>query len=229
MASINPPLILCDTDVIIQLFVARSVVPLRCLRDRFGVQPTVVPEVGVELQRRAHSDIARRYASANQNGLIKELDVPTLRAIKHCFPPEIAEDSPDAVWDRIQDLGDDYYRWVDLGESYTYAASMTLRVPTTSNDGRAIKTLRNNGIPVPVPVLRAFDLIAFSVQCGAMPLDDADEIRKKLVAAPREFVPRAFQHCGFAEGLKSFLPRLIDGSTRCEIPIDANALTLMPG
>ncbi|AKF08840.1 hypothetical protein DB32_005989 [Sandaracinus amylolyticus] len=155
------------------------------------------------------------------------LGVPTIRRIKSQLSGAIAEESPDAIWQRLQDLRDDYYRYVDIGESSTYAAALTLQMPTTSNDGNAIRTLLNNDVEVPVPVLRMFDLVAFAVQSGEMSVDAADDLRSRLLAA-KEHVPKAFLNAGFADGLEAFRPRLVDGSSRCSVRVANDVVVLTP-
>jgi hypothetical protein len=226
--SANPPFLLCDADVIIQLFIAKTIVPLRCLRDRYGVQPVVMPEVSVELETRGRPETAKRYRTANESGLIRDLDVNAIRAMRDRLPPEIAEESPSAIWNMIEDRGYEYRDHVDRGEAYTYAAANTLGLPTTSNDGNAIASLRSNDIPVPVPVLRAFDLIAFAVQCDAMSLRDAEQARSNVLDDKRERPPAPFARASFEDGISAFRPRLVDGSRPPLVECSWDVLVVLP-
>ena len=46
----NPPFLLCDTDLLIQFFVAQDLRPLRELKRAYGIQPSIVAEVEMELR-----------------------------------------------------------------------------------------------------------------------------------------------------------------------------------
>jgi hypothetical protein len=46
----NPALLLCDSDALVQLFIANEFRPLQSLRTQFNIQPAVVLEVDLELR-----------------------------------------------------------------------------------------------------------------------------------------------------------------------------------
>lgn len=207
----NPAFLVCDADVVFQFFIAGFPAPLKCLRDRYGVQPIVVPEVDVELRRRPQSTEAKRYASALGHGHIAILDVAKIRANLARFPTEVADLGAEGIWSEIQTAAESYSLRVDTGEAYTYAAAVTLRVPMASNDARAIRTLRDQNLAVPSHVLRAFDLVALAVQSGAMTSKDADLMRGRL-REKNQHLPKALEHASFEDALAELAPRLVDAS-----------------
>ncbi len=226
--SANPPAALFDADAIMQLFVARFAMPLRCLRERFGVQPAVMPEVDAEVRSHLrHQGVADHFKKATQNGLIRILDVHALRDWKPSFQPSLAEISPNELLERSLNRASEYHVYADLGEAYTVAAAVELDLPAVSNDATALRALRNNGLPVPVPTLRSFDVVALCVQCGVSSNADADEVRTALRLAG-ESMPHAFRNAKFADGVSAFAPRIFDGSVAPLAGTVNNALRLTP-
>ena len=204
----NPRLLLCDTDSLIQLFLTRLVtkklLPLRVLRDEYGIQPAIVEEVETELMwtRRYKDQFAPELKKALANGTIQPLNASTFALY---VPAHLAK----GVYTNFQALGLQHSKHADPGED-TLAAAVTLNEPALSNDASALKALDFNGFALPSPVLRAFDLFAFSYQIGALDEQECDGVRQELMKAG-EHVPWAFQHASFLNGLNNFCPRLLDG------------------
>lgn len=46
----NPAILPCDTDALVQFFLADEIRPFRHLKDVYGIQPTIVQEVDLELR-----------------------------------------------------------------------------------------------------------------------------------------------------------------------------------
>ena len=174
----NPPVLPCDTDALLQLFLVaphtKSLIPLRILRDDFGIQPAIVPEVETELMwnRRYGARFVPELRKALGNRTIEILD---LAAFSKYVPGHLAK----GVFGNYQSAGQQYSKIVDRGEAYTLAAAAILDVPALSNDMTALEALDYNNLAVPSPVLRAFDLFALSYQTGALIEKECDTARKK--------------------------------------------------
>lgn len=208
----NPRLLLCDTDSLIQLFLTaqhnQNLAPLRVLRDSYGIQPTIVEEVETELMwtRRHGARFVPLLKKAMGSGVIERLDVTVLG--RH-----VGQAIVKSVHSSFQALGQQYSKYADPGESYTFAAAVTLAVPALSNDKSAVDALDYNGMALPSPVLRAFDVLALSYQVGALAEKECDKVRKELVQLG-EHVPRAFRNASFLDGLAQFCPRILDGGVK---------------
>lgn len=205
----NPSVLPCDTDALIQLFLVTkqtSLVPLRILRDVYGIQPAIVAEVEVELMsNRKHGvRIAPELKKALGNGTLEILDVG---AMSKYVSSAVAK----GVFGTYQALGQQYAKIVGLGEAYTLAAAVTIDVPALSNDITALRALDTHNHAVPSPVLRMFDLLALSLQTGALTEQDCDAARKEL-RGRGEHVPAPFQNASFGDGMKSFCPRILDNA-----------------
>jgi hypothetical protein len=46
----NPALFICDSDVLVQFFLANEITPFRQLKDVYGIQVAIVQEVDLELR-----------------------------------------------------------------------------------------------------------------------------------------------------------------------------------
>ncbi len=205
----NPSVLVCDTDALIQLFLTvgqTRLTPLRTLRDDYGIQPVIIAEVEIELisNRRHGIKVAPELRKALGNGTIEVLDVGTMSKF---VPPELSK----GVFGNYQTLGNQYAKIADRGEAYTLAAAVTLNVPAVSNDITALRALDFHGHQLPSPVLRSFDLLAFSLQSGALTEKECDATRKELVGQG-EHVPAAFKHASFGDGIKQFCLRICDGN-----------------
>lgn len=201
----NPALLVCDSDALTQLFLANEVRPLRQLQGDYGVQPVIVQEVDLELRW------LRKYKDRFVAPLDKALKTSVLKVLEPSLFQSLLGTAPiGASWAGFQSLGAQYEGRIHRGEAYTFAAAVTLEVPALSNDFNAIKTLEANLLALPRPILRAFDLLAFSLKTGLLELKACEAVRKELLRNG-EGLPKAFMNASFDDGLKSFASRLHDG------------------
>ena len=206
----NPRILACDTDSLIQLFLTakynKNLIPLRVLRDDYGIQPTIVAEVETELMwtRRYGARFVPPLKKAIGNGLIEVLDQQVLA--RH-----VGDSIAKSVYGGFQALGQQYSRFTDPGEAYTFAAAVTMGEPALSNDKSALDALEYNGMALPSPVLRMFDLLALSYQIGTLEEKECNQARQELIRLV-EHVPRVFQNASFIDGLTHFCPRILDGA-----------------
>jgi hypothetical protein len=201
----NPALLLCDSDVLTQSFLANEVRPLRLLQESYGIQPTIVQEVDVELRW------LRKYKNKFVAQLDKSLKNNTLKILEPAlFQSLLGHAAVGTSWAAFQSLGAQYEGHVHRGEAYTFAAGVTLNMPALSNDFNAIKTLEANFLPLPTPVLRCFDLLAFARKTGHLELKACEAVRSELLKNG-EGLPKSFMHASFEDGLDRFTPRLYDG------------------
>ncbi len=188
----NPGLLPCDTDALIQLFLTaahtKSLLPLRMLKDDYGIQPSIVVEVEMELMqsRKFGTKFAPELRKAVGNGTIEILDAT---AFAKYVPGHLAK----GVFGNFQTLGLQYNKYADRGESYTLAAAVTLNVPALSNDKSALDALDINGMVLPTPVLRAFDLLSFCFQVGALEEREGLRLCSEGAKAKERACPRAVQ------------------------------------
>jgi hypothetical protein len=199
----NPALLLCDTDVLIQFFLANELRPLKELKRIFAVQPAVVVEVA-DIELRWNGRYRGRFAAeadkAIKSGLLEYLDPAAFQGYLSSAPIG-------SSWAQFQTIGAEYARHVQRGEAYTFAAALSLGMPAISNDFRAIETLRVQGLALPCPVLRCFDLIAFSYQAGVLDMGPCEGFRDSLFRSS-EHIPKIFAKTSFEKGLASFRSRL---------------------
>jgi hypothetical protein len=200
----NPPLILFDTDVLFQIFIAQQIQLLRHLKQTYRIQPAVAESVDVEV--RTNKKFRGQFSGMYQKALASET---VLVVEQRTLPSFIATDAR-TIYNSIQTLGLQYNRFMDKGESYTHAAGVILRVPVASNDGSALLVAQRNGIQVYEPVLRMFDLVVLGRQIAFYSDSDCNKIRKELLNR-NEGVPAAFKNCSFEDGLPNFYARIIDG------------------
>jgi hypothetical protein len=199
----NPALLLCDTDVLIQCFIADELQPLKELKRIFGVQPAIVMEVA-DIELRWNSRYRARFVvetdKAIRSGTLERLD-------PIAFQSYLSNAPTGSSWTQFQTLGTEYARHVQRGEAYTFAAAITLGMPAISNDFRAISTLRTQALALPCAVLRCFDLIAFSYQAGILDLASCEAFRNALFHSS-EHIPKLFTGTSFEKGLPAFRSRL---------------------
>ncbi len=202
----NPALLLCDSDALAQLFIANEIRPLRHLQEAYGIQPTIVQEVDLELRwlRKHKSRFVPQLDKALKSSVLKVLEPPLFQSLLSTAPVG-------ASWAGFQSLGAQYEGHIHRGEAYTFAAGVTLNLPALSNDFNAIKTLEANLLPLPTPVLRSFDLLALCLKNGHLQLKECEAVRSELMRNG-EGLPKAFMHASFEDGLKHFAPRLHDGA-----------------
>lgn len=201
----NPELLVCDSDVLAQLFIVNQVLPLRHIKESYGIQPVIVEEVDVEMRwlQRYKDRFVYQLDRAIKSGTLVLLD-------RGQFQLRVGTAPVGASWESFQTLGQQYEGRVHRGEAYTFAAALTLGSPALSNDYSAIRTLQSNFLTLPSPVLRTFDLISFCYSTGALTLKDCEEFRSKLLGAS-EVIPAPFQKTSFEKGLMDFTPRLLEG------------------
>src|SRR6266481_952043 len=196
----NPRLIICDSDALIQLFIANQLQPLKDLRNLYGIQPAVVQEVDIEL----------RWLGHYRDRFVPQLDKALFQSLVSAAPAG-------ASWSAFQSIGAQYFGYVDKGEAYSHAAGVVLGVPTVSNDFRAIQLLQSQMMNLPAPVLRSFDLLAFALACGTLRIQDCENARSALLAA-NEWVAKAFKSTSFEKGLPNFGCRLKDSTSTSVTP-----------
>jgi hypothetical protein len=206
----NPNFLLCDTDSLIQLLLtaqhSNNLIPLRMLKSDYGIQPTIVAEVETELMwtRRYGTRFVPTLKKALSNGVIEVLDLSTISR-------QVGAPAAKSVHSGFIALGQEYSKYADKGEAYTFAAAVTLGTPALSNDKSALDALEFNGMQLPCPVLRVFDLLAISYQVAALGEKECDKIRQELRQL-QEHVPRVFKNASFIDGLTKFCPRMLDGA-----------------
>ncbi len=198
----NPALLLCDSDTLVQFFLANEIRPFKQLKDSYGIQSAIVQEVDLEL----------RWLGKHKDRFVPQLDKALKSSVLRVLDPAyfqslLSTASVGASWAGFQSLGAQYEGYVGPGEAYTFAAAVTLSLPALSNDFSAIKTLEANLLTLPTPVLRGFDLLAFCYQSGCLDLKACDGVRSELLKSG-EGMPKAFMNASFQDGLKNFLPRL---------------------
>jgi hypothetical protein len=204
----NPAFLLCDSDALFQFFIASELKPLQTLKNDYGIHAIIVPEVEVELysNRKFSHRIEPILKKALARQLLEVFDKAILsRSI--AGSGLAAGQAVDAVNLAIQAKGNQYYQHVGRGEAYTHAAAVFLGVPALSNDGTAVRALDQAGLPLPCPVLRAFDLIVICYNDGVMSESECDSFRQKLLSE-NERVPREFEKSSFAGGVNNFYHRL---------------------
>jgi hypothetical protein len=201
----NPALLFCDSDVLAQWFLANEIRPLKHLKDAYGIQPTIVQEVDLELRW------LRKYKDRFVSQLDKTLKSGVLRTLDPAYFQSFLSSAPvGASWAGFQSLGAQYEGHIHRGEAYTFAAGVTLSLPALSNDFSAVKTLEANLLTLPTPVLRTFDLLTLCFHTGCLELKACEAVRSQLLKNG-EGLPKAFMHASFEDGLKHFVPRLKDG------------------
>jgi hypothetical protein len=202
----NPPLLLCDSDALVQFFLADDVRPLQALRSTFQIQPTITLEVDLELRWLAKykSSFVPQLDKALKHGILTKLDQGT-------FQGYLGTAAAGTSWGSFQALGVRYYGFVQRGEAYTHAAAVSLGMPALSNDGKAVRVLEGQMMTVAIPVLRFFDVIMFAHAFNVLTAKDCENIRSVLYKNG-EGLPGPFQNASFANGAKIFPCRLRVGN-----------------
>ncbi|MHB8411383.1 MAG: hypothetical protein ACYDDI_05480 [Candidatus Acidiferrales bacterium] len=198
----NPALLPCDTDVLVQLFLADDLRPLQGLKKKFGIQSAITLEVDIELRwvGRPRGRFVSQLNKALKHGTLVKLDPPLFQSL-------LGNATPGTSWSAYQTLGALFYGYIGRGEAYTHAAAVSLGLPAASNDRRAIEVMKFQMLPLPSPVLRCFDLLVFAYFDGILNLKDCEDIRKELLKKG-EGIPGPFVHASFEDGLKNFPFRL---------------------
>ena len=203
----NPPLIIIDTDVLVQLLLANEFRPLRDLKRLYKIQPAIVE--AVEMETRTPGRSLRRHMASLEPRLQKALGNGTLLLLDGRSLPAVVGAGAHAVDTEISITGTRYHNVADYGEAYSHAAAAILNVPLVSQDMTAIHALERAGERISTHVFRTFDLYAFSHQCGTLSHADCDGVRQTLHSC-QEWLPEAFLHRSFEDGLSLFYPRLLD-------------------
>lgn len=198
----NPALLPCDTDVLVQLFLADDLRPLQGLKRNFGVQPAITLEVDLELRwvGKPKGRFVSQLDKALKHGTLTKLDPPLFQSL-------LGTATPGTSWSTYQSLGARFYGYIGRGEAYTHAAAVSLGLPSASNDRRAIEVMKVQMLPLPSPVLRCFDLLVFAYFDGILSLKDCENIRTELLKKA-EGIPGPFLHASFEDGAKNFSCRL---------------------
>lgn len=204
----NPAALVCDADALIQFFVAKQFVPLQVLRNRYGVQPIIVPEVELELRwtRRYKSTFVPDLTKALATGLLKVCDVSLIATLG--VPATLAA----TAVQQVQDLGARFALHGGDGESYTHATALTLGLPALSHDRAALDVFTEKGLPVPKTVLRVYDLIVICHRTGVLTTAQCEAFRKALDAANERIFPSVFRRMSYANAVAQFSPRLFDSA-----------------
>lgn len=205
----KPRLLVCDTDALVQLLLTlqttKKLLPLKILKEQYGIRAALVQEVEAELQwsRTFQGQFAPDVKKAIERGILMPLDKA---AFAHYVTPGHLYAT---VFQSFQDRARRYAKLVQRGEAYTLAAAFTLGEPAISNDGNALEVLDLNGFELPSPVLRFFDLVVLCHQVGELSAHECDAVLAEL-ATLEEHVPADFRKRSFGEGLKKFCPRIRD-------------------
>lgn len=204
----NPQSLLCDSDVLTQLFLGNEIRPLKELKAKYGIQPLIVQEVETELRwmKKFKDKFVPQLDKALKSTTLKVLDQPE-------FHSHLGTAPVGASWTGFQALGAQYQGYVGAGEAYTFAAGVTLGLPALSNDRSAIRVLEGKMLSVPTPVLRTFDLLAFCFHNGILEVKACESVRSELLKQ-LEGLPAAFKNVSFENGVKFFNTRLEDGAPR---------------
>jgi len=216
----NPALLVIDTDALVQLMIGGRLPLLRELKARYSINSVIVPEVEIEVaSSRRFSKYQPTLAKAISNGIVKIFDSSRYASLLQ-QSASLQRTAAGVSYGDIQSLGATYNLRVDRGEAYTFAAAVRLRQPAMSNDFSAIKALDKAGFALPVPVLRAYDLIVFAFQTKLITQRDCDSFRKSLLSeSVSEFIPREMRSNSFVDGFMVYVPRLVDGDIpRCGGP-----------
>lgn len=206
-----PPLIFCDTDCLIQIFICQQTGLLKWFKARYGFQAVIVPEVEAELSW--HAKFRGRFDPALQKGLdtgitsVFDYSRPDLQLAN--FFPNLQAATAAAL--SIGKMGHDYSLRIGPGEAYSHAACIHVAMPLLSHDKSAIDTLLFNNLISAVPVLRVFDLLLLAFKQGGMDAKACDAARKALDRT-NEWLPRAFARTSFQAGVSQFDRRLYDRS-----------------
>jgi hypothetical protein len=203
----NPALIVADTSALIQIVVGEEITPLRILKQDFGIQVVVHEAVETEINWR----VQKRFPEKRPI-LKKAFANRTIEVLSRAVLESNGYKAGKAVIDQIDTLGQQFSLRIDRGEAYTHAAGNVLSVPALSQDIAAIWGLINDKIDVQRPILRAFDILAFGVQTGAIDWDACAKARKHLIKAKETILP-CFQNCSVEDGMPQFYLRLCDSGS----------------
>lgn|ERR1700728_2646275 len=101
----NPALLICDSDVLVQFFLANEIRPFRQLKDIYGIQPVIVQEVDLELR------FVGRHKDKFVHQLEKSLKSEVLRVLDPAYFQSFLSTAPAGTsWAGFQSLGAQYVR-----------------------------------------------------------------------------------------------------------------------
>lgn len=207
----NPSFLLCDTDVLIQFFIAKDLRPLYELKRAYGIQASIVAEVEVELRsNKKHKKlIDSQFDKAISSTVLEIFDEQRLSTFLTRSEDFLPSSVASATWSGIQATGKRYNLHVGIGEAYTHATAASLELPSASNDSQALNQLERKGFLIPSPVLRTYDLLAVSYQGELFANKHCEDFRKALLAVGEQ-IPEECRNRGFVEGLQGFNARIMD-------------------
>lgn len=201
---LNPTLIVADSSALLQIIISDEVAPLRILKQDYGIQLAVHEAVESEINWRVQKKFPERLPT-----LKKILSTNTVEVLSRSLLSERGYKSAAALIEQIDLLGQKFALRVDRGEAYTHAAGNVLGVPALSQDLAAIWCLIDDGIAVQRPILRAFDVLLFGVQIGAIGWETCRTARRQLLKAKEGLLP-CFANCSVEDGMPNFYLRLCD-------------------
>lgn len=202
--STNPKVLVCDTDALIQIFIAHQGELLKRLKRRYGIQPVIPESVEAEITRRGHPKSAVILPSVT-----KALDNGALLVLEERVIGAFTSNDAHSTYTSIQLMGQDNAMRIGQGEAYAYAAGVILKAPILSNDASAVKIADRFGIKQPPFILRAYDLFMLFHQNDELGERDCDNIRQSLLAAG-EALPFQVRNKSYRDGLAHIYPRVID-------------------
>jgi hypothetical protein len=204
----NPPFIIIDTSVLLQLIATDQTALLRCLRSEYRVQPAIVSAVESET---SHILNTIPKFKGRQDQLKKALSNNAITLIDRQSVGAFTNTGVDALLRQMNSEGQRFNLRVDRGEAYTHAAASVLDVPVVTNDVTAVRQLIRDNEKVPRPILRFWDLIVFCRQIDQIDDSSCDIVRQSLTKL-QEGQPQCFTGRAFRTGLAEFYPRLVDGT-----------------
>jgi hypothetical protein len=202
-----PKFLVCDSDVLVQLFKSCDIHLLKWIRRRYGLQAIVTEAVDVELRWMS------KYGNQFEKPLAKALEANVIQLADSRWTEGVVQPSAAArvAFEGYLTLGGSLAKRVGTGEAFTHAMATTFDWVAVSNDQRAIEVLHAHGTALSEPVLRFFDLVCLAHQAGEFTEAACNQVCKDLHNRA-DFVQREFEHASFADGLKTFVPRVYDST-----------------
>lgn len=200
----NPRILVCDTDALIQIFLARQGELLKRLKRRYGMQPVIPESVEAEITRRGHQKSALVLPGVNKALTHGALVVLEERAIG-----AFTSNDAHSTYSSIQLMGQNNALRIGQGEAFAYAAGVVLKAPVLSNDAKAVSIADRHGIKLPPHILRAYDIFMLFHQNDELEERDCDKIRQDLLNAG-EALPFQVRNKSYGDGLAHIYPRVID-------------------
>ena len=203
----NPEFIVADTSALFQLVMCDQITLLRTLKADYGVQTAIVEAVEAELRFL----LADEKFKSGQPVLRKAFGNRSVEVLNKVFLKARYGPIADGLLAQMNQRGAEMARIVDRGEAYSHSAAMILSVPIATHDYSAVNRLFQEGVVVPRPIIRAFDLVVFGLQTECLTEQDCNGMRKELFRK-QQYLPQCFERCAFRDGLPNFYARVLDGS-----------------